>query len=108
MKYLKTYKIFESDEESNLYGIHDWIEDLKSWEWSKSQNQVVNESSLKKWSDHFIGEGYYDKVSNHVNKIFESLRKVDEEEIHMRMYDVYDQIPLVKKSGLCVVLLMVM
>ena len=68
MKYLKTYKIFESN---SKYGIHDWIEDLKSWEWSRPQQQSVNESSMKKWSDHFIGEGYYDKVSNHVNKIFE-------------------------------------
>ena len=80
------------------YGIHDWIEDLKSWEWSRPQQQSVNESSMKKWSDHFIGEGYYDKVSNHVNKIFEALRKVDEEEIHMRMYDVYDQIPSGKEK----------
>jgi hypothetical protein len=93
MKYLKTYKIFESEEGSNLYGIHDWIEDLKSWEWSRPQQQSVNESSMKKWSDHFIGEGYYDKVSNHVNKIFEAISKVDEDEIHMRMYDVYDQMP---------------
>jgi hypothetical protein len=95
MKYLKTYKIFESN---SKYGIHDWIEDLKSWEWSRPQQQSVNESSMKKWSDHFIGEGYYDKVSNHVNKIFEALRKVDEEEIHMRMYDVYDQIPSGKEK----------
>jgi hypothetical protein len=104
MKYLKKYKIFESKGESNLYGIHDWIEDLKSWEWSRTQNQVVNESSLKKWSDHFIGEGYYEKVVNNVDRIFEALKKVDEEEIHMRMYDVYDQIPSSKdKWTMCCV-----
>ena len=84
----------EINESSNLnYGIHDWIEDLKSWEWSRPQHQSVNKDSMKKCSDHFIGEGWYDKISNYVDRIFEAFTKVDEEEIHMRMYDVYDQIP---------------
>ena len=95
MKNLKTYNLFlESYEiKDGPYGIGDWIEDLKSWEWSKPQHNSVNESSLKKWSDRFIGEGWYDKISNYVDRMFESFTKVDEEEIHMRMYDVYDQIP---------------
>lgn len=108
MKYLKNYKIFESEDQSHLliksdkgepmYGIYDWIEDLKSWEWSRQQHYNVNETSLKKWSDHFIGEGWYDKIKNHVDKVFKAFEKVDEDEIHMRMYDVYDQIPSSKEK----------
>ncbi len=81
-----------------MYGIYDWIEDLKSWEWSRTQHIDVNRDSLKKWSDRFIGEGWYDKVNQHVEKIFQAFSKVDEEEIHQRMYDVYDHIPSSKEK----------
>lgn len=92
MRKIKNYNIF-LESEIKLYGINDWVEDLKSWEWSRTQNMIVNETSLKKWSNHFIGDGWYEKIKNNVDKIFKSFEKVDEEEIHMRMYDVYDHIP---------------
>jgi hypothetical protein len=95
MKYLKTYKIFESSQD---YGIYDWIEDLKRHDWSHPQNQTVNESSLKKWSDHFIGEGWYDKVINLVDKMFQSIDKADVNYINDRMFDVYDIIPSGKEK----------
>lgn len=107
MKYIKKYKIFESYQShlllksetgERLYGIHDWIEDLKSWEWSRSQHYNVNEASLKKWSNHFIGEGWYDKINTLVEQMFKSLSKVDVDYIDERMYDVYDQIPLEKEK----------
>jgi len=93
MKYISKYKTFES---SQKYGIHDWIEDLKSWEWNSpnwSKSQSVTPSSIKKWSDHFIGEGWFEKIESLVDRMFDAIRKVDTEEIHLRMYDVYDQIP---------------
>ena len=95
MKYLTTYKIFESSQD---YGIYDWIEDLKRHDWSHPQNQTVDESSLKKWSDHFIGEGWYDKVNSLVGKIFQSIDKVDVNYINDRMFDVYDIIPSGKEK----------
>jgi len=95
MRYLKTYKIFESSQD---YGIYDWIEDLKRHDWSHPQNQKVDESSLKKWSDHFIGEGWYDKVNNLVDKMFQSIDKVDVEYINDRMFDVYDTISQEKEK----------
>ena len=95
MKYLTTYKIFESSQD---YGIYDWIEDLKRHDWSYSQNQTVNESSLKKWSDIFIGEGWYDKVNSLVDKMFQSIDKVDVNYINDRMFDVYDIIPSGKEK----------
>lgn len=108
MKYIKKYKIFESEDQSHLllksetgerlYGIHDWIEDLKSWEWSRTQHMNVNVSSLKKWSDHFIGEGWYDKIESLVDRMFKSIDKVDVDYIDERMYEVYDRIPLEKEK----------
>ena len=96
MKYLTTYKIFESSQD---YGIYDWIEDLKRHDWSYSQNQTVNESSLKKWSDIFIGEGWYDKVNSLVDKMFQSIDKVDVNYINDRMFDIYDIIPSGKDAA---------
>jgi len=93
MNYIKNFKLFES---SQKYGIHDWLEDLKSWEWNSpkwSQSQSVNPTTIKKWSDHFIGEGWFDKIENLVDRMLQALKKVDFEEIHLRMYDVYDQVP---------------
>ena len=91
MKHLKLYKIFESD--TNEYSIYDWFEDLKRYQWSKNQKSMVNESSLKKWSDHFIGEGYWEKIKDLVDRMFVTMSKVDTDYINDRMYDVYDEIP---------------
>lgn len=94
MKKMKKYNTFL--ESKNQYSIDDWIEDLKSWEWNRpgsSQNNTVNATTIKKWSDHFIGQGWFEKIESLVDRFFESLEKVDTEEIHLRMYDVYDQVP---------------
>lgn len=95
MKYLKEYKIFES---SQNYGIGDWIEDLKNWEWSRTQILNVDLVSLKKWSDHFIGEGYFEKILELTNRIIAALKKVDIEYIEDRMLDVYDKVPKEKNK----------
>lgn len=91
MKRLKSYSLYKESQMN--YGIHDWVEDMKSWEWSRTTHQPVNESTLKKWSDHFIGEGYFEKVEDLVDRIFVAINKVDIQEIEERMYDVYDEIP---------------
>jgi hypothetical protein len=96
MKHLKKYKLFESD--TNEYSIYDWFEDLKRYQWSKNQKSMVDESSLKKWCDYFVGSGYWEKVKGLVDKIFISLANVDIEYVNDRMYDVYDQIPSSKEK----------
>lgn len=107
MKWIKKYKTFEADAShllltsetgEKLYGIHDWVEDMKSWEWSRTTHLPVTESTLKKWSDHFIGEGYFEKISNLVDKIFKAFSKVDIHEIEDRMIEVYDEIPSTKEK----------
>ncbi len=71
------------------YGIHDWIEDLKDFEWSRKPL-----TDLKKWTDHFVGGGYYDKVKDKVDKLFAALSKVDIDSIKDRLLmDVFDDLP---------------
>ncbi len=102
---IKTYSLFlESDKKipdgnQHDYSIYDWSEDLKSYEWmTNPEGSKVNINSIKMWTDHFIGDGWFDKISNHVENIFNSLKKVDTDYINDRMYDVYDEIPEGKKK----------
>jgi hypothetical protein len=91
MKYLKTY-----NESSNTnYSIYDWFEDLKSMQWDK---KPINKSELKKWSEHFIGSGWYDKISNLVDDIYNSFKSVDIDYIRDRMLEVWDELPLEKEK----------
>jgi hypothetical protein len=92
MKKIKPYSLFLEDKTVE-YSIYDWFEDLKRFQWAQNQKTLVNESTLEKWTEHFIGEGYWKKVSGLVDKIVKSLQKVDIEYIEDRMLDVYDTIP---------------
>lgn len=73
------------------YDIYDWYEDLKRYQWRAVEKQRVNESSVKFWCNHFIGEGWYEKILSHADKIINSLKKVDTDYINDRMYDIYDE-----------------
>jgi hypothetical protein len=75
------------------YSIYDWFENLKSIQWNRKS---INNSDLKKWSDHFIGSGVYQKISNLVDNIFESIRSVDYNYINDRMLEVWDELPISK------------
>jgi hypothetical protein len=103
----KLETIFSADkiQESNQmdYGIYDWFEDIKSSQWGRSNNNL-SESSLRLNTEHFIGEGYWQKITSLVDKMFNSLSKVDIETVNDRMYDVYDEIPSAKDkySVLCI------
>ena len=92
MKHLEKYNSF-LEKSSTKYGIYDWFEDLKRYKWAQNQKSMVSESSLKKWSDQFIGEGYWEKIKDLVDKMFIAMSKVDTDYINDRMYDVYDEIP---------------
>lgn len=93
MKHLEKYNSFLERSESPQYGIYDWFEDLKRFQWAQNQKSMVSESSLKKWSDQFIGEGYWEKIKDLVDRMFVAMSKVDTDYINDRMYDVYDEIP---------------
>ena len=104
MKHLEKYNYFLERSESSQYGIYDWFEDIKSFQWVRNQSNKVNGSSLKVNTEHFIGEGYWQKITSLVDKMFDSLSKVDIENVNDRMYDVYDEIPSSKEkySVLCI------
>lgn len=95
MKYLRKYNESNWVAKQHEYSIYDWFEDLKRSEWSG--NHTIHKST-EMWCDHFIGDGYWNKINDLVNRIFESLSKVDVDNINDRMFDVYDNIPLSKKS----------
>ena len=90
MKYLKKYNESKGSDIQNRYSIYDWFEDLKSMEWNRKS---INKSELKKWSDHFIGKGVYERISNLVNDISKSIRSVDIGYISDRMLEVWDELP---------------
>lgn len=102
---IKSYDIFLETKSDKSYSIYDWVEDLKRFQWSRAQQVLVNESSLKKWSDHFIGDGWYDKIENRIDKIWTAFKEVDVIDINYRMCDVYDQIPFEKEkyTSYCIV-----
>jgi hypothetical protein len=103
MKHLR--KFSESSDDDKLwmgiqheYSIYDWVEDLKSFRWGHRQKSRVNINSLKSWSNHFIGDGWFDKISNHVNDIFNSLKKADVDYVNDRMMDIYDDFAIGKEK----------
>ena len=102
MKNLKTYKYFLESKDSK-YSIYEWLEDMKSHLWNK--NPTINRTSLKKWSDHFIGEGYFGEINTLVDNIFESFKKVDIHTVNDRMYDIYDELPSGKANQVMFVVL---
>lgn len=112
MSNIKKYKSFLESSDEKLwmgvqheYSIYDWFEDLKRFQWRSTQKQKVNENSVKIWCNHFIGDGWFEKISNHVDKILNSLKKVDTEYINYRMFDIYDEFAQDKqKWTMCCVL----
>jgi hypothetical protein len=101
MRYLKKYNeskwgsVGDTQDIQHHYSIYDWFEDLKSMQWSRKS---INKSELKKWTEHFIGPGWYDKISDLVDHIFDSIRKVDIDYINDRMLEVWDELPSEKEK----------
>ena len=88
------YESFQKDTAyTHEYDIYNWFEDLKRQQWNKVE---ITPKQIKFWSDHFIGEGWYDKISNLVDSIHNSLKSVDYDYINDRMLEVWDELPEVK------------
>lgn len=89
MKYLKTYKMILEDFNEHVayqheYDIFDFTNDLK-------MQRPFSEKALKMWTDHFIGEGYYDRIIKFVDDVFLVLDKIDIYSIEDRLIDFFDQ-----------------
>ena len=87
--------------ESRLHGVRipptSFRNDFSIYEWysfiHNASEMNINESSLKLWSDHFIGAGYYDKINAKIKKIFTDLDKVEIDDIDAIYIDVIDLLP---------------
>lgn len=77
------------------YSIYDWFEDLKSMQWDDNN---TNSNELRKWTNHFLGDGYYDQINNKVISLFDSLNKVDFDYLTDRMYSIWDELPSSKSK----------
>jgi hypothetical protein len=103
MRYLKTYNeskwgaVGDTQDIQHHYSIYDFFEDLKSMEWG---HKAKNVSELKKWSEHFIGVGYFDKISKKVDSIFKSIDKIDLDYVGDRMLEVWDELPYGKERNI--------
>jgi len=99
MRKLKTYNLFlESFQKDTAvmheYSIYDWFEDLKS-----DNRKPSNIQRHKVWCEHFIGEGWWDKITNHVDKIFKTFEGVNMEFVNDVLLEVWDQFENKEKSN---------
>lgn len=103
---IKNYKRFlESDNKlwvgiQHEYSIYDFFEDLKRYQWITTTITPINEKSIKFWTEHFIGNGYYQKIENRVVSILNAISKADIDYVNDRMYDVFDN--YLNKKSYCI------
>jgi hypothetical protein len=100
MRKLKTYNLFlESFQKDTAvmheFSIFDWFEDLKIDSWTPK-----NVERHKIWCEHFIGEGWWNKINSHVDNIFEVLSEVNIKHINDAMLEVFDTIPEEKERNI--------
>jgi len=76
---------------NNKYSIFDFYNDLHY----HSDNKL-DQSEVQQWVDHFIGEGWFDRIHKHLTKSWDAMSKVDVEYINDRLYDVWDELPSTK------------
>lgn len=95
MEIIKNYTDFYESHNTPSKSIYEWFEHLKSIQWGK---KPINESNLKFWTEHFIGEGWFDIIKNKFLDTSKSLEKVNYDDIYDRLYDLWDEIPLSKQK----------
>ena len=97
MRKLKTYNLFLESFQKDIavmheYSIYDWFEDLKS-----DNRRPSNIQRHKIWTEHFVGDGWWDKITSHVDRIFEVLSEVNIRHIKDAMLEVFDKLRLEEK-----------
>ena len=91
LKKLETYKSFlESQEDYSIFYFYDY---LRNNHWSNTDI-----STLERWTDHFVGDGWWQKIKSHVDRIFRVLSEVDLKHINDAMLEIYDTLPDEKES----------
>jgi len=93
MKKLETYKSFlESQKEYSIFDFYDY---LRNNHWSNTDI-----STLERWTDHFVGAGWWQKIKSHVDRMFQILSEVDLNHIKDAMLEIYDTLPDEKEKNI--------
>ena len=90
MKHIQTFeaKIKKSFGEQLKYSIDDFWEDCIR---HNRNMKTMSENFLEKYTDHFIGDGYYDILKDKTNRIYNILKNIETRDIELRMNSVSDE-----------------
>ena len=91
---IKNYIQFNESVTSD-YSIFDFYDYLRNNHWSNTDI-----STLEKWTDHFVGDGWWQKIKSHVDRIFQVLSEVDLKHIKDAMLEIYDTLPDEKEKNI--------
>ena len=91
---IKNYIQFNESVTSD-YSIFDFYDYLRNNHWSNTDI-----STLEKWTDHFVGDGWWQKIKSHVDRIFQVLSEVDLKHINDAMLEIYDTLPDEKEKNI--------
>lgn len=90
----------ESFDESDDWSIFDFYDYLRNNHWSNTDI-----STLEIWTDHFVGDGWWQKIKSHVDRMFQIFSQVDLNHIKDAMLEIYDTLPDEKEKNIyCAVL----
>ena len=96
---IKNYIQFNESVTSG-YSIFDFYDYLRNNHWSNTDI-----STLERWTDHFVGAGWWQKIKSHVDRMFQILSEVDLNHIKDAMLEIYDTLPDEKEKNIyCAVL----
>lgn len=96
---IKNYIQFNESVTSD-YSIFDFYDYLRNNHWSNTDI-----STLERWTDHFVGDGWWNKIKSHVDRMFQILSEVDLNHINSAMLEIYDTLPDEKEKNIyCAVL----
>lgn len=96
---IKNYTQFNESVNSD-HSILDFYEYLRN---NPYENTDI--SQLVRWTDHFVGEGWWNKIKSHVDRMFEIFSEVDLVHIESAMLDIFDTLSEEKEKGIyCAVL----
>ena len=57
-------------------------------------------STLERWTNHFVGDGWWQKIKSHVDRMFEIFSEVNLNHINSAMLEIYDTLPDEKEKNI--------
>lgn len=93
MNKILKYNLFESTKEMGLkamqseFSIYSFYD--KCSPWTKNGG-----SEFLKWTDHFIGDGFYEKIRKRSDQITDVIKSIDKHNINARLNDIRDDLEI--------------